>query len=70
MINKSKTVPLPPWNRQGEEDYSSYLFSTSALDVGEWSASRSGRALPTGKYPCYPLDRRLGGSQSWSGHNA
>jgi hypothetical protein len=28
--------------------YSAYLFTTSALDGGEWSASRSGRALPPG----------------------
>jgi hypothetical protein len=30
-----------------------HTFLTSALDCGEWSASR----------PCYPLDRRLGGPQ-------
>jgi hypothetical protein len=33
-------------------------YLTSALDGGEWSASRSGRALPPGKEPRYPLDRR------------
>jgi hypothetical protein len=30
---------------------SSYLFLTSALDGGEWSASRPGRALAPGKGP-------------------
>jgi hypothetical protein len=30
----------------GERKYSSYSFSTSALDGGEWSASRPGCALP------------------------
>jgi hypothetical protein len=30
----------------GERRYSSYSFLTSALDGGEWSASRPGRALP------------------------
>jgi hypothetical protein len=30
----------------GERRYSSYSFSTSALGGGEWSASRTGRALP------------------------
>jgi hypothetical protein len=30
--------------------------------------SRSGRSLPPGKDPQYPLDRNLGGPQSWSGH--
>jgi hypothetical protein len=29
--------------------YCSYSFLTSALDGGEWSASRPGRALPPGK---------------------
>jgi hypothetical protein len=38
--------------------YSSCLFTTSALDGGELSASRPGRALPRRKYPPrYPLDR-------------
>jgi len=32
----------------GERRYSSYLFLSSALDRGEWSASRPGRALPRG----------------------
>jgi hypothetical protein len=30
----------------GERRYSSYSFLTSALDGGEWSATRPGRALP------------------------
>jgi hypothetical protein len=34
--------------------YSSYSFTTSALD-GEWSASRLGRALPPGKGPPVPI---------------
>jgi hypothetical protein len=38
-------------------------FLTSALDGGEWSASRPGRFTPQGKSPRYPLDRRLGGPQ-------
>jgi hypothetical protein len=37
-----------PW---GERRYSSYSFSTSALDGGEWSASRPGRALLSAKGP-------------------
>jgi hypothetical protein len=35
--------------------YSCYSFLTSALDGGEWSASRPGHALPPGKDPRYPL---------------
>jgi hypothetical protein len=34
---------------RGERRYSFYSFSTLALDGGEWSASRLGRALPPGK---------------------
>jgi hypothetical protein len=33
----------------GERRYSSYSFSTSALDGGEWSASRPGRAFTPGE---------------------
>jgi hypothetical protein len=32
-----------------ERRYSSYSFTTSALDGGEWSASRPSRALPPGE---------------------
>jgi hypothetical protein len=43
-------------------------FLTSALDGGEWSASRPGRYTPEERAPpLYPLARRLGGSQSGSG---
>jgi hypothetical protein len=38
-----------------------------ALDGGEWSASRPGHLTPR-ESPWYPLDRRLGGFQSRSGH--
>jgi hypothetical protein len=41
----------------GGEKHSSYSFLTSALDGGEWSASRPGRALPPEKGP---PGRRLG----------
>jgi hypothetical protein len=38
----------------GKRRYSSYSFSTSALDGCEWSASRPGLALPLGKGPPVP----------------
>jgi hypothetical protein len=38
-----------PRRRFGEMRYSSYSFSTSALDAGEWSASPFGRALSPGE---------------------
>jgi len=43
-----------------------YSFLTTALDGGEGSASHPGRCLPPGKTR-YPLYRRLGGPQGWSG---
>ena len=39
---------------------------TAALEGGGWSAARPGRTLPPGKTR-YPLYRRLGGPQGWSG---
>jgi hypothetical protein len=40
--------------------YSSYLFTTSALDGGEWSASRPGSALAPGKGPPVPIVQEAG----------
>jgi hypothetical protein len=40
------------------------VFLTLALVGGEWSASRPGRVTPGEKAPWYPLDGRLGRSQS------
>jgi hypothetical protein len=67
-VSKVKQSRYTPRRRFGERRYSSYSFTTSALDGGEWSASRPGRVLPQGKGPRYPLYRRLGGPQSRSGH--
>jgi hypothetical protein len=44
----------------GERRYSSYSFSTSALDGGEWSASCPGRTLPPGKGPPVPIVQEAG----------
>jgi len=44
----------------GGEVYSSYSFLTSALDVREWSASRSGRSLTPGKGPPVPILQEAG----------
>jgi hypothetical protein len=49
MIQISEAVP---WE---EGKYSSYSYTTSALDGSEWLASRSGRALPPGKEPPVPI---------------
>jgi hypothetical protein len=44
----------------GERRYSSYSFTTSELDGGEWSASRPGRALPPEKGPPVPILQEAG----------
>jgi hypothetical protein len=53
-----------PTTRHGgalrERSYSSYSFLTSAVDRGEWSASRPGRALPPGKGPPVPIVQETG----------
>jgi hypothetical protein len=46
---KLKLSHYTPWRRLGEKRYSSYSFSTPALDGGEWSTSRPGRALAPGE---------------------
>jgi hypothetical protein len=43
-----------------ERMYSSYSFSTSTLDGGEWSASRPDRSLPPGKGPPVPIVQEVG----------
>jgi hypothetical protein len=57
---KGKAVPLHNGGAWGERRYSSYSFTTSALDGGEWSASRPGRALPPGKGPPVPIVQAAG----------
>jgi hypothetical protein len=52
----------------GGEDVYLLLILDLGTRWGEWSASRPGRALPPGKVPRYPLDRRLGGPESRSAH--
>jgi hypothetical protein len=45
---------------KGERRYSSYSFTTSALDGREWSASRPGCALPRGKDSPIPTVQEAG----------
>jgi hypothetical protein len=44
----------------GERSYSSYSFSTSALDGGEWLAPRPGSTLGPGKGPPVPTVQEAG----------
>jgi hypothetical protein len=62
---KAKAVPLHATKALGGKEYSSYSFSSSTLDGGEWSASRPGRALDPGKGP--PGTHWTGG---WAGPRA
>jgi hypothetical protein len=48
------------------EKYSSYSLLTSALDWGEWSASRPGRALPPVNDSRYPLDSGWASELVWT----
>jgi hypothetical protein len=57
---KVKQSRYTPWRRLGGEEYSSYSFTTSALDGGEWSVSRPGRALPPEKGPAVPIVQEAG----------
>jgi hypothetical protein len=45
---------------QEERRYSEYSFTTSALDVGEWSASRPGRVVAPEKGPPVPIVQEAG----------
>jgi hypothetical protein len=57
-INISEFLPQSVFVTFSE--YSSYSFTTSALDGVEWSASRRGRALPPGKGPTVPIVQEAG----------
>jgi hypothetical protein len=49
FASKVKQSRYTPWRRLGGEAYSSYSFSTSTLDGGEWSALRPGCAFTPGE---------------------
>jgi hypothetical protein len=58
---KGKVVPLRSIEAHlGDKRCSSYSFLTSALEGGEWSASRPGRTLPPGKEPPVPTVQQAG----------
>jgi hypothetical protein len=56
-----KGVPLHAIKAHGgKRRYSSYSYLTSALDGGEWSVSRAGRALPPRKGSPVPIVQEAG----------
>jgi hypothetical protein len=58
VLKSSPTTHL--YRLNGERMYSSYSFKTSALDGGEWSASRPGRALPPREGSPRPIGQEAG----------
>jgi hypothetical protein len=59
-LKRAKQSHNTPMEAQGERSYSSYSFTTSEVDGGEWSASRPDRALPPGKGPPLPIVHEAG----------
>jgi hypothetical protein len=60
MCLKLKLSHYTPRKRLGSSLYSSYSFSTSAVDGDELSASRPGRALALRKGPSVPIVQEAG----------
>jgi hypothetical protein len=58
--SKIKQSRYTPWRRLGVEENSSYSFTTSALDGGEWSASHLCHSLPPGEGPPVPVGQEAG----------
>jgi hypothetical protein len=67
-ISEYVNCPSTPCRRQRREELELLFLLNLGTNGGEWSALRPGHALPPGKDSRFPLDRRLGVSQSWSGH--
>jgi hypothetical protein len=59
-VKKIKQSRYTQWRLWGERRYSSYSFTTSVLDGGEWSASSPDRTLPPGKGPPVPIVQETG----------
>jgi hypothetical protein len=59
-LSKAKAVPLHAMKVLEGRRYSSYSFTTSALERGEWLASRPGRALAPGWGPPVPTVQEAG----------
>jgi hypothetical protein len=64
-VKQSRYTPL---RRLGKRMYSSYSFTTSAIDGVSGQGHAPAALYPWRKDPRYPLDRKLGGPQSRSGH--
>jgi hypothetical protein len=65
---KLKLSHYMPWRRLRERKYSSYSFSTSALDGASGQRHAPAALYSRGKDPWYQLYRSLSGPQSRSEH--
>jgi hypothetical protein len=69
MQCKVKQSCYTPWKRLGGEEVQLLLINYLGTRWGVSGQHHAPAALyPRGKGPRYPLDRRLGGPQSRSGH--
>jgi hypothetical protein len=68
ILHSKKQSRYTQWRRLGGEEYSSYSFTASALDGGEWSASLHGHALAPGKGPPVPIVQEAGWAPEPVGH--
>jgi hypothetical protein len=59
-LGPSTAFPQHAYGSAGGRKYSSYTFTTLALDGGEWSASCPGRTLPPGKGLRIPTGQEAG----------
>jgi hypothetical protein len=60
MYVKVKQHRYTPWRRLGGEEYSSYSFSTSALDGVSGQRHAPAALLPLGKGPPVPIGKEAG----------
>jgi len=68
MVNVMANLFLSmQWRHVGGVEVYIHSFLTTAVGGGEWSTSFPCCCTPV-KEPQYPLNRRLDGAHSWSGH--
>jgi hypothetical protein len=60
LNEKVKQSRYTPWRRLGEKMYSSYSFSTSALDGVSGQCHATAEFLPPGKGPPVPIGQEVG----------
>jgi hypothetical protein len=69
LVKKQSSPATRQGGAWGERQYSSYSFTTLALDGVSRKRHAQAAFYPQGKEPWHPLDMRLGVPQSRSGHS-